>query len=128
MFKYFLYQLGLFCIRRLPTKFSYLLANILSDIQYCLSFRDRSAVIKNLKCILAEKDGTSSMVRDVFRNFGKYLVEFFQMNKTVNKQFIKERVHFTGMEYLDKILKEGKGGIVITAHIGNWELGAVLLS
>jgi len=66
--------------------------------------------------------------REVFRNFGKYLVEFFQMNNMVNRHFIENNVRIFGREHMDQALKEGKGGVVVTAHIGNWEMGAVLLS
>ena len=50
------------------------------------------------------------------------------MNEMVNDQFIKNRVQIQGIEHLDGVLKKGKGGVLVTAHIGNWELGAVLLS
>ena len=50
------------------------------------------------------------------------------MKEMVDEQFIRNNVRTEGMGHLDKVLTEGKGGIVVTAHIGNWELGAVLLS
>jgi len=50
------------------------------------------------------------------------------MKEMVDDSFIKNKVNIEGMQHLDNVLAEGKGAIVITAHIGNWELGAVLLS
>lgn len=92
------------------------------------SFRDRRAVKNNLKNILPSAENISFLTRDVFRNFGRYLIEFFQMREMVNAQFIKDNVHVEGIDNLDKVLVEGKGGVIVTAHIGNWELGGVLLS
>lgn len=128
MFKYFLYKIGLFLLHRLPSQLSYKFAAFVSDLQYYFSFRDRRAVRKNLKNILPSADNISFLTKDVFRNFGRYLIEFFQMKEMVDEQFIKSNVRTEGMGYLDKVLAEGKGGIVVTAHIGNWELGAVLIS
>jgi Kdo2-lipid IVA lauroyltransferase/acyltransferase len=128
MFKYILYKIGLFLLRHLPSKVSYCLATFVSDLQYCFSFRDRRAVRKNLKSILPSSDKISFLTRDVFRNFGRYLIEFFQMKEIADQTFIKNNVHIFGIERLDRVLGEGKGGIIVTGHIGNWELGGVLLS
>ena len=128
MFKYILYKIGLFLLHHLPPKLAYKLATFISDLQYLFSFRDRRAVKKNLKRILPLSNNISFLARDVFRNFGRYLIEFFQMKEMVDAQFIKNNVQTKGLDHLDNVLAEGKGGIIVTAHIGNWELGAVLLS
>lgn len=83
---------------------------------------------KNIKKILPGEKNVSVLAREVFRNFGRYLIEFFQMKEIVDDHFIKTKVNIKGTEYLDDVLAKGKGGIVVTAHIGNWELGAVLIS
>jgi len=107
---------------------SYRFAAFLSDLQYLFSFRDRWAVTRNLKNIVPPDEDIRPLVRDVFRNFGRYLIEFFQMREMVDAEFIREKVRIEGLEHLDRALEKGKGGIVVTAHIGNWELGAVILS
>ncbi|HQP10662.1 MAG TPA: lysophospholipid acyltransferase family protein, partial [Candidatus Omnitrophota bacterium] len=126
--KYILYKIGLFLLRHLPPKLSYKLATFVSDLQYFFSFRDRRAVSNNLRNILPASDKISFLTKDVFRNFGRYLCEFFQMREMVDGKFIKNNVRIEGIDRLDRILKEGKGGIIVTGHIGNWELGGVLLS
>ncbi len=45
-----------------------------------------------------------------------------------NKTFIREQISITGMEYVKQITQEGKGGIMVSAHLGNWEMGAAVLS
>jgi len=128
MFKFFLYKLGLFFLNRFSTDASYKFATVISDIQYFCSFRDRNAVQNNLRSILPNSNNVPVLAREVFRNFGRYLVEFFKMDKMLDEQFIKDKIQVNGTKHLDDVLKKGKGGIIITAHIGNWELGAVLLS
>lgn len=68
------------------------------------------------------------MTREVFRNFGKYLVEFLRMDGMVNKDFIAHRVKIENIDRIAQAQEKGKGAIIMTAHIGNWELGAVLLN
>ena len=107
------------------------LAGFFSDLHYYFSYRDRRAVENNLRIILSHRksdENISSLTRQVFRNFGRYLVEFFMMGKMVNEAYVKKNVKIKNLERISRILKEGKGGIVITAHLGNWELGAVLLT
>lgn len=67
------------------------------------------------------------MARDVFRNFAKYLVDFFRFSR-INDEYIKQKVKISGLEYVDQGLSSGKGAIALSAHIGNWELGAQVLS
>lgn len=50
------------------------------------------------------------------------------MDKTVNQQFIDDHVTVKDLHNLRKALAKKKGGIILTAHIGNWELGALILS
>ncbi len=129
MFKFLLYKFGQFCVHRLPIKMAYQFAVFFSDMQYYFSPRDRRAVTNNLKAILpSPQDNLQPLVREVFRNFGKYLLEFFRMAKFLDNEYIKKNVFIKNVERVDQVLKYGKGGIILTAHIGNWELGAVILS
>jgi KDO2-lipid IV(A) lauroyltransferase len=128
MFKYLIYKFGQFFVNRLPLDLSYRLAIFLSDVHYWLSFRDRRAVINNLHVILPEEQDVSHKAREVFRNFGRYLVEFFRMSRDINQDFIKEKVHIQYFDRLRQAIDRGKGVIILTGHIGNWELGGVLLS
>ena len=128
MFQYYLYKLGQFIVNRLSLSMSYKFAIFISDLHYFFSFKDRRAVQSNLKCILKSEDNIPSLSREVFRNFGRYLVEFFRMAKDLNEEYIHKKIDIKNREYIDRILKQGKGGIILTAHIGNWELGGVLIS
>lgn len=128
MFKYYLYRFAHFLVNCLSLKTAYKLGIILSDIQYIFSFRDRRAVRNNLKRILPPGADLEPATREVFRNFGKYLVEFLTMERLVNKDFIASHFTTENTERIAEALKHGKGAIILTAHIGNWELGAVALS
>jgi len=128
MFKYYIYKLGSFLSNHLPLHLSYKLAIFISDVQYFLSFRDRRAVKSNLRVILSPDVNLSKAARAVFRNFGKYINEFFWMAKHLNKEYIDQHVKLKNYHHVENVLKSGKGGVLITAHLGNWEMGAVIVS
>lgn len=128
MFKFLLYKLGQFVVNLLPLQLAYSFAAFVSRIQYYFSFRDRKAVQKNLQAICGSLADVRSLSYDVFINMGKYLVEFFKMNTKIDEEYIRENVRLRGFEHIDGAVKRKKGVILVTAHIGNWELGAVILS
>lgn len=128
MFKFYIYKIGQFIVNHLSIKAAYRFAMFCSTFQYYFSPRDQKAVKENLQVILKTNRKVSHEAREVFRNFGKYLVEFFRMAKDINREYINKYVKIENMNYLTDALKKNKGGIILTAHIGNWELGGVILS
>lgn len=100
-----------------------------SDIHSFFAKQDRKAVEDNLKKIFPDK-GTKDIrvIRiKMLHNFAKYLVDFFCFNK-LNMKYIQKNIRIENKEHIDKALARGKGVIAITAHLGNWELGGVVLS
>jgi len=124
-----LYSFGRFMALRLPLKVSYAAARILADIHYVLYVRERRVVIENLKVILnrpsCDKE-LKEIARDVFRNFAMYLVDFFRFS-LIDGDYIKKFIRLDGMANLEEALKKGRGAIMLSAHLGNWELGGYVL-
>ncbi len=56
-----------------------------------------------------------------FRNLGKGLMEFLQFPKLKSDNF-GNFISIEGRQNIDEVLRKGKGGIILTAHFGNWEL------
>ncbi len=128
MFRLYLYKFGQFCVLRMSLPLAYRVAGWLSRVHYYLHFRDRRAVKNNLKAILQTEEDVSRLAKEVFKNFGKYLVDFFRMRKTLNKNYVKNRIKIENLRRVQEVLRKGKGGIILAAHIGNWELGAAVMS
>ncbi len=128
MIFYILYRIGYFLANVLPLKLAYSLSKRVSDIQCLVSKKDREAVALNLS-IITKKDAEECrrLARKVFRNFGLYLVDFFRM-ASLTKEDIGKRVRVEGIENIDGVLKQNKGGIILTCHIGNWEMGGVVMA
>ena len=129
MFNYYIYRFGQFLALTLPLKLVYFLAAFLAQGYYCFAFGDRRSVIANLRVIFPEKSNRQlhKICRMVFRNFAKYLVDFFRFEK-LNRQYIDKNIKLENLHYFDEALAKGKGVVVLTAHLGNWELGGVVIA
>ena len=125
---YLLYRLGhLICIS-IPVNASYAIAAAVAWIYYHLAWRDRNAVIRNLRIVLhgADEKTIKRLSKGVFKNFAKYLVEFFRFS-ALDADFVKSRVKVEGLDNLEKGRARGKGTIILSAHIGNWEFGGFIV-
>jgi len=128
MIDYLIYRIGIFLAFHLPLRIAYKLAIFVADLRFLVSKSDRRAVIDNLKVILNKSDKETFIIaRDVFRNFAKYLVDFFRFSK-IDDKFVSEYLTVKNAKYVDEALRKGKGVIVVAAHLGNWEMGGVMLS
>jgi len=126
---YIFFLLAYFFSTRLPLRAAYSIAIAMSWIKYRMSPRDRKAVLSNLRRILPD-DSEEEIVRkakEVFVNFGKYLVEFFRL-KYLSRDQLNKYIRVEGLEHVDEALARGKGLIVVAAHLGNWELGGVMMA
>ncbi len=125
-----LYRIGHYIARVLPRKIVYCLSDIIADIYCFLSKNDKRCIISNLKAIVSQDPSEKECERlagRVFRNFARYLADFFQLSK-LDGEFIKRCVKVEGEENVRKAHAAGKGVIILSAHIGNWELGGVVMS
>lgn len=113
----------------LPLKLAYRIAGFLSRIYYVFASRDRKAVTENLEAIFPDRpdDEIANIRKELFRNFAKYLVDFFRFKK-IDAEYLKKNIRLKNLNYIDEVLAKGKGAILVTAHLGNWELGGVVIS
>ena len=120
------YQAGQWLATHLPRRAAYGIASGLAAAQYRLMRADRQAVERNLDVVLGpQHPRRDETARAVFRNFAKYLVDFFRF-ADVDEAFIRRHVTVVGREHLDAVLRQGRGAILVSAHLGNYELGAVV--
>jgi KDO2-lipid IV(A) lauroyltransferase len=129
MLNYLLYRIGQFIALHLPLKLGYKIAVFICDVHYIFAGNDRRAVKENLKAIFPEKSDREILKLRiaVFHNFAKYLVDFFRFEK-LDEGYIKNNIRIENIRYFDEALSRGKGVIVLTAHLGNWELGGVVIA
>ena len=82
---------------------------------------ERCMKILGVPCARAEE-----IVRGAYEHFGRAAAEFARM--PVMAERIDELVSSEGHEYLFDAVKSGRGAMLATAHIGNWEYSACWLA
>lgn len=121
---YPLYRVAQWVTTALPSEACLWLAERLADVQWRSSSLDRAAVQANLAMVLKHPVVEDSpLVREVFRNFARYIVELFSAHRSQESGMTIE-----GTERVIEHLAPNQGRIILSAHLGNWELGAMALS
>ncbi len=95
---------------------------------YHLDRRNKAWARKNLD-IIARKSlppkQKEEILRQLYRNVAAGVFEFFQLRR-LTEDDLRRLVRVTGYEAVDRALSQGKGVLVMTAHLGNWEvLGSI---
>ncbi len=128
--RYLLFRLLIGLCYTLPQRFLYFIALRIADLNYSwLDKSGRRAVEDNLRRVLPEAVPAriDKETRWVYRNFAKYLTEFFRF-RHFDLEWFKVNMAMFGLENVERALADGKGCIVSSAHLSNWELGAAGLS
>jgi KDO2-lipid IV(A) lauroyltransferase len=128
MLQFTLYKVLIFIIHLLGRRNAYAFARFCAGQHYRMSEKDRRSVINNLRHIMRTREDVSEPARRVFHNFAQYLVDFFLMYRIVDDRFVQENVSIQGRDNFDQAYARGKGVIILTAHIGNWEMGAAIMN
>lgn len=126
-FTIFLYNILRSIINFLPEKIAYLPGKLIAYLAYLITPERRKIAAANLKRALDVSEAEAKkMIKEVYLNLGYNFAEFLMEDK-LSAEDIDQMVDFEGLKYLDQALKKGKGVIIYSAHLGNWELlGAVL--
>ena len=126
---YFVFLTIVFLTKVLPRQFGYWIALRIAYLKAKSDKRGFAAVKSNLRYIyeytnkpVTDKE-LSKKALEVYQNFGKYLIDYFYFTPITPRQ-LKKYVDFQGEEYIKEALSRGKGSILLTAHFGNWEIGA----
>ncbi|MCM8822350.1 MAG: lysophospholipid acyltransferase family protein [Candidatus Omnitrophica bacterium] len=135
--EYLIYRFFCFLGIHLPDWLAYFIGDIMARLKYWFSPVLRKIITENIKQVLLYKQKIDNIefnekilkktVKEVYKNFGIYMVEFFQIPKW-DKKLVEEKVELVNLHYLDRALSRSKGAVVLTAHLGNWELAGVVTS
>ena len=116
-------------IAGMPAWLGYFLADLLADAHYRFFPERRHAALANLAVIMP-RASRSDRVRIVKRMMGSYnrmMFEFFRLPH-LSRQELLSSVEVVGKEHLEKAFERGRGVILASSHIGNWELAAVMVA
>ncbi|MEO2055842.1 MAG: lysophospholipid acyltransferase family protein [Nitrospira sp.] len=116
--------------RFLPWRLGVQFGGLLGRIAFYLLRRERGRSLEGLRIAFgrdkSEKE-LNKIARRNFQNLGKGLIEILNFRYLTLRR-IESLVTIEGEEYLKEAKSNGKGTVLITGHIGNWELMAAALS
>src|SRR5262249_23614688 len=124
-FEYAVFRLGFTLLASLPLPVALRLAAWLGELFYAFDVRDRRIALFNLAIAFPERSLAERrrILRASCRNLGRVAAEFCHLWQ-LDAQHLSRTVRFADRAAWDAgIARAGQRGLVIvTAHLGNWEL------
>jgi KDO2-lipid IV(A) lauroyltransferase len=112
----------------LPRRVMLFLAALIGNLYWLVMRNDREMVRRNLSQIFSNPSGIHRAVRHTFICYAKYLVDYTRMDLLAEKHLRFLVQGFEGREHIDRAVARGKGGLILTGHLGNWEIGGIFLA
>ncbi len=87
--------------------------------------RLRRTALRNLAMAMPEADEARrrEIADGVFASLARVVVSFARMPR-LDRGNIQEWISYEGLEHFQEALRGGRGALIATAHLGNWELSA----
>jgi KDO2-lipid IV(A) lauroyltransferase len=124
------YRLGFAAGRRVPTPVLFAVADLLAAGTYLICRRQAGAVRTNLARLFPEASDRerARLAWRIFHNYARYLVDYGRYRWAPPEGFDAVMPALEGGEYLDAASGAGRGVILVTGHVGNWELGGAFFA
>lgn len=122
--KYYFFMFLAFLSRILPRPAVVCIARFLGILAYCCLPKKRAVVRHNLA--LLDTPG-SAAVKKIFQNFFTCFADFCRFSRITREQ-LDRLITDNRIGEIQKALGRGKGLLALTAHVGHWELGAIILA
>jgi KDO2-lipid IV(A) lauroyltransferase len=123
------YKLGAYLTCTLPERVSASIASVLGFVNYLTRFRTRRNITANLKIILGDDCSTDRLRktnRAVFMNFAESIRLFLRLPRLTDDD-LERTGDFSEFDAVLRKIEPGKGFIIVSAHLGPWELGGLYM-
>ena len=119
-----LYNLLMFLsrlIRLLPYGVLLFIGKILGNLYYLLIKKQRErAVAQMMPALQISEYEARKLVKESFVNLARNVLDIFYM-PNLNEKNLSDYIEIDHLERMQNALAEGKGVVVLTAHVGTWE-------
>lgn len=121
LFEYIPFYLLTKLLSSLPFRVSVNAGKMLGRLVYRIDRRRRNIAIENISLALGmNKEESDVIVRKVFENLGMVFAEFVNIPR-LGKDYFAEKIAVEGFENYVDAERDGKGVLILGAHLGNWE-------
>ena len=122
----FVWRLGLLAGRFIPPFILRLFARLLAAIYWRLAVRRREIVIQNLLPVLnGDRPAATKVARELITEFMFKITDLWRYESRAT--FDRWQGDWTGWEHFTAAHARGKGVLLVTPHLGNWEFGGAFL-
>ena len=105
------------------------LAPLIGRATYARNPAGRSALRENLRALTGKPDSElDALCADNVAHFSRMLADYFQCGAGDPSRASALLHEWRGFEHFEKARASGRGIVLVTAHLGNWELGGTLLA
>ncbi len=126
MIAYYLFRFFETCFLALPESIQKGLILALAKLVYLIDIKHKNIIKANLDLTIKDEISSEkykSILRYCHKNLALVLLQVLRSSRLTIEDLSKS-VTFENRHYIDDAIKEGKKIIIISAHYGNWELGA----
>ena len=116
-------------VSSLPLWLGYWIADALTEVHFRLFPARRHAALVNLAVIMprATRRERLAVAREMMRSYNRMLFEFFRLPHLTRDELL-HGIEVVGRDHLEQAVARGRGVILTSTHVGNWELAAVVLA
>lgn len=114
--------------QQLPPSWAQVSGHVMGKLAWFLLPSRRRLVRSNLTQAYPDMDSPemARMIHDIFQRLGALMVEVLRM-PLITPHNYRDWITYEGMEYVEAARAKGKGVILLSSHIGNWEVGSIAL-
>lgn len=116
-------------MERLPRRLAYALAIVIARFAFLFARRARRTLQDNLRAALPEASGRELRLLswNNFRNHSKAYADLMRL-PSARVEDLRPLLRVDGVEHLEAARAYGRGVLVISAHMGSWEIAAAIWS
>ncbi|TLU53462.1 MAG: lysophospholipid acyltransferase family protein [Chlorobium sp.] len=111
-------------VRSVSRRMSSAIAGFLGDFGYFILKVRRQIVTNNLALTFPEKSASAigAIARQVYRNQAENFIEMLRLPMITSAEDAARLIDVDGRHVLARTRDQKKGGVLVSAHFGNWEL------
>lgn len=114
-------------IRRLPIGAAMWVGRSVGFIMFFADYKHKGLAFANIsKALGAEKSPRElrAITMGLYQHIGQNIVELFRL-QDMNQELFNKYIEEDGSQHVEEALKAGRGCIILSMHMGNWELANI---